>query len=122
MAPPLKSHSTLSQEQPLEHHAALLRDEVFNAILYTVNTQCGTASWASERNSGRTTSEGEEFDSVHLPQILDIPIAGSGHGDSVTFRSSVSRTVTLSSTPHLVPQPVSFNLSGIPNIRYGYRQ
>ena len=37
-------HSKLRQEQPLEECAAQLRDEVFNVIPGTVNTQCGTGS------------------------------------------------------------------------------
>ena len=44
-----------------------------------------------------------------------MPIAGSGHGHKVTFRSMVVRPVLVSSTPQLVPQPVSFDLSGIPD-------
>ena len=44
-----------------------------------------------------------------------MPIAGSGHGYRVTLRSLVTRTGSLSSTSNLVPQPVSFNLSEIPD-------
>ena len=44
-----------------------------------------------------------------------MPIAGSGHVYRVTFRSLVTRNVSVSSTPHLVPQPVSFNLFEIPD-------
>ena len=38
------SHYRARQEQQLEDHAALLRDEVFNVVPGTVNMQCGTAS------------------------------------------------------------------------------
>ena len=52
----------------------------------------------------------------HLPQAPDMPIAGSGHGHKVTFRSPVVRPGSISSTPHLAPQPVSFNMSRIPDL------
>ena len=42
-------------------------------------------------------------------------IIGSSHGQKVTFRSPVVRLGSVSSTPHLVPQPVSFDVSQIPN-------
>ena len=42
-------------------------------------------------------------------------ITGSGHGHKVTFRSIVIRTRSVTSTPHLLPQMVSFNLSWIPD-------
>ena len=77
--------------------------------------QCGTASLASKGISDRTTSEDDVFDSCHLPQIPDMPIADSGHVHRVTFRSPGTRTGLLASTPHLVPQPVSSNLSEIPD-------
>ena len=38
------SHSRLRQEQQLEDHAALLRDEIFSVIPDTVNMQHGTVS------------------------------------------------------------------------------
>ena len=41
----------------------------------------------------------------------DTPIAGQ----KVTFRSPVVRPGSVSSTPHLVPQPVSFDVSRIPD-------
>ena len=44
-----------------------------------------------------------------------MPIAGNSHGQIVTFRSPVVRLGSVSSTPHLVPQPVSFDESQIPN-------
>ena len=44
-----------------------------------------------------------------------MPIPGSSHGQKVTFRSPVIRLGSVSSMPHLVPQPVSFNVSRIPN-------
>ena len=43
-APSLNSCSRLRHEQLLEHCAALLRDEIFNIILGTVNIQCNSAS------------------------------------------------------------------------------
>ena len=92
MAPSLKSHSALRQEEPLQCHAALLRNEVFNVILGTVNMQHGTASWAGKGKGGRTTSEYEVFNSCYLPHISDTPIAGSGNGHRVTFRSLVTRS------------------------------
>ena len=49
----------------------------------------------------------------HLPQVPETPIAGSGHEHNATVRSPVMRPRLVSSTPCLVPQPVSFDLSGI---------
>ena len=105
-------HSGLRQEQPLETCAALLRDEIFNVIIGTVNTQHGTASCIRKMKSGSDFSDDGVF---HLPQVPDTPIAHSGHGHKVTFRSLVVRPGSVSSTPHLVHQPVSFNLSKIPD-------
>ena len=65
-----------------------------------------------ETRSGSELSEDEVF---HLAQVPDMPLAGSGHGSRVTFRSMVVRPRMISSTPYLVPQPVAFNLSRIPN-------
>ena len=107
-------HSKLRQEQPLEDHAALLRDEIFNVILGTVNTQHGTTSHTRKMKSGSDFGDDEVF---HLPQVPDMSIAGSGHGHEVTFRSLVVRLRSVSSTPHLVPQPVSFYLSRIPDTK-----
>ena len=45
----------------------------------------------------------------------DTPIVGSSHGQKVTFRSLVVRLGSVSSMPHLVPQPVSFDVSRIPD-------
>ena len=45
----------------------------------------------------------------------DTPISGNSNGQKVTFRSPVVRLGSVSSTPHLVPQPVSFDVSSIPN-------
>ena len=59
-------------------------------------------------------SEDEAF---HLPQVPDMLIADSGHGQKVTFRIPVVWPRLVSSTPHLVPQPVAFDLSEIPNIK-----
>ena len=53
----------------------------------------------------------------NLPQVPDMLIAGGGHGHKVTLRSPVVRPGSISSTPCLVPQPVSFNVSRIPNIQ-----
>ena len=44
-----------------------------------------------------------------------MPITGSSHGHKMTFRSPVVRLGSTSSMPHLVPQPVSFNVSRIPD-------
>ena len=79
--------------------------------------QHDTASQTSKKKRGRNISEGEVFESCHLPQIPDTPIPGSGHGHWVTFRSPVTRTGLVSSIPHLVPPPVSFHLSEIPDIK-----
>ena len=57
---------------------------------------------------GSDYSEDEVF---QLPQVPDTPIAEQ----KVTFRSPVVRPGSVSSTPHLVPQPVSFNVLQIPN-------
>ena len=108
MAQMYSPHSKLRLGQPLEEHSALLRDEVFNVIPGTVNTQCGTATHAKKMKSDSDFSDDEVF---HLPQLPDMPIAGSGHGHKVTFRSPVVRPRSVSSTPHLVPQPVFFGLS-----------
>ena len=107
-------HSKLRQEQPLVDHAALLRDEVFNVIPGTINTQCGTTSHNRKVKCGGDFSDDEVF---NLSQVPDTPIAGSGHGHKVTFRSLLIRPGSVSSTPHLVPQTVSFNLSGIHNTK-----
>ena len=113
MAQTSSCHSGLRQRQPLETHAALLRGEIFKVILGTVNSQHGTASHNRKVKSGSNFSNDEVF---HLPQVLDMPIAGSGHGHKVTLKTPVVRPRSISSTPCLVPQPVSFNVSGIPNI------
>ena len=71
--------------------------------------QCGTASKSRKIRSGSKFSEDEVF---QLPQVLDMPITGSSHGQKVTFRSLVVRPGSVSSMPHLVPQQVSFNVPG----------
>ena len=106
------SHYRAMQEQQLEDHAALLRDEVFSVVPGTVNTQHGTALKSRKIRSGSNYSEDEVF---QLPQVPDMPIAGSSHGQKVTFRSPVVRPGSISSTPCLVPQPVSFDVLWIPN-------
>ena len=63
----------------------------------------------------RSGSEYSEDEVFQLPQLPDTPIAGSSHGQKVTFRSPVVRLGSISSTPHLVPQPVSFDVSRIPD-------
>ena len=105
------SHSNLRQGQQLEDCAVLLRAEMFNVIPGTVNTQHGTASCNRKAKSGSDFSNDEVF---HLHQVPDMHIAGSGHGHKVTFRSPVVRPGSVSSTSHLVPQPVFFVLSRIP--------
>ena len=62
--------------------------------------------------SGSNYSNDEVF---QLPQVPDMPIAGSSHGQKVTFRSPVVRLGSVLSIPYLVPQPMSFNVSQIPN-------
>ena len=51
-----------------------------------------------------------------LPHVPDMPIAGSSHGQKVTFRSLDVRPGSISSMPQLVPQPVSFDVSRILDI------
>ena len=101
------SHGRAKPEQQLEDRAALLRDEVFSVVPGTVNTQRGTAS-KNRRRNGSDYCEDEVF---QLPQVPDTPIAGQ----KVTFRSPVVRPGSVSSTPRLVPQPVSFDVSRIPD-------
>ena len=97
------SHCRVKPEQWLEDHAALLRDEVFSVIPGTVNMQHGTASKNRKARDGSDYSENEVF---QLPQVLDMPIAGL----KVTFRSPVVRLGSVSLTPCLVPQSVSFDV------------
>ena len=80
-----------------------MRDEIFSVFPGTVNTQCGTASKNKRAIDGSNYSENEVS---QLPQVPDMPIAGQ----KVTFRSPVVRLGSVSSTPHLVPQPVSFDV------------
>ena len=117
MTPTYSSHSRLRWDHLLKDHAALLKDEVFNVILGTVNTQHGNASQISKRKSGRDMSEDEVFESDHLPQVPYMLIAGGGHGHNMTFRSPVMRPRSVSSTLQLVPQPLSFNLPRIPDTK-----
>ena len=91
MAKIYKSHPRAKQEQQLEDHAVLLRDEVFNINPGTVNMQYGTAS-----KNRKIKSNDEVF---QLPQVPDIPIAGSSPGQKVTFRSLVVRLGSI----HLCP-------------------
>ena len=102
------SHCRVKPEQQLEDHAALLRDEIFSVVPGTVNTQHGTASKNRRARDGSNYSENEVF---QLPQVPDTPIAGQ----KVTFRSPVVRLGSVSLTPCLVPQPVSFDVLQIPN-------
>ena len=67
---------------------------------------------ALHQKYGSEYSDDEVF---QLLQVPDTPIAGSSHGQKVTFGSPVVRLRSVSSTPHLVPQPVSFVVSRIPN-------
>ena len=106
-------YSKLRQGLTLEDHAALLRDEVFNVVPGMLNKQCGTASRRKKVKSGSEVRKDKAF---HLPQVADMPLAGSSHGHKVTFRSPGVRPGSVSSTSHLVPQPVSFNVSRIPDI------
>ena len=102
------SHCRVKPEQQLEDCAALLRDEVFGVIPGTVNMQHGTALKNRRARDGSNYSEDEVF---QLPQVPDMPIAGQ----KVTFRSPVVRRGSVSSTPHLVSQPVSFDVLQIPD-------
>ena len=101
------SHCRVKPEQQLEVHAALLRDEIFSVVPGIVNTQCGTAS------KNRRAKDGSDYENevFQLPQVPDMPIAGQ----KVTFWSPVVRLGSVSSTPHLVPQPVFFDVLQIPN-------
>ena len=93
-------HSKVRWEHPLEDCAVLLRDEVFNVIPGTVNTQHGTAYHNRKVKSSSGFSNIEVF---HPPRVPDMSIAGSSHGHKVTFRSLVVRLMSVSSTTHLVP-------------------
>ena len=84
----------------------------FNVIPGTVNMKCGSASKSRNLRSGSDYSKDEVF---YLPQVPDMPIAGRSHGPKVNFRSLVVRQGSVSSTLHLVPQPVYLNVSRIPN-------
>ena len=89
MAKEYDSYTRISrarQDQQLKDCAALLRDEVFSVIPCTVNVQHGTVSKNKKIRSGSEYSEDEVF---QLPQVPDMPIAGSSHGQEVTFRSPV---------------------------------
>ena len=77
--------------------------------------QHGTASKNRKVRSGGNYSKDEVF---QLSQVPDMPITGSSHGQKVTFRSLVVRLGSVSSTPHLVPQPVSFDGHKFPTVRH----
>ena len=77
-----------------------------------MNMQHGTASKNRRARDGSNHSEDEVF---QLPQVPDMPIAGSSHGQKVNFRHPVVRPGSVSSTPHLVFQPVSFDVLLIPD-------
>ena len=83
------SHYRTKQEQQLEDHAALLRDEVFSVIPGTVNMQHGTASKIRKITSGSEYSEDEVF---QLPQVPDTPIAGSRPWAESNFQESSCET------------------------------
>ena len=83
------SHCRVKPEQLLEDCAALLRDEVFSVIPGTVNTQCGTAS---KNRRARDSSDYSEDEVFQLPQVPNMPIVGSSHGQKVTFRESSCET------------------------------
>ena len=86
-----KDQLETKQDQALEQCAALLWDEVFDTIPSIVNTQHAAASQADWRISDRLVTEDDEvFDNCQLPQRPDTPIASSGHGHEVTFRSPVA--------------------------------
>ena len=112
MAKNYKSHSRANQEQQLEDHAVLLRDEVFCVIPGTVNMQHGITLKSRKIRSGSEFSEDEVF---QLPQVPDTPIVGSSHGQKVILGVWLWDCGQFSSTPHLVPQPVSFGVSRIPD-------
>ena len=79
--------------------------------------QHGTMLWSDKKKGSRDMSEDEVFGSDHLPQVPVMPIADSSHRHRVTFRSLVMRPRLVSSTPCLVPQQVSFDLSQIPETK-----
>ena len=85
-----------------------MRDEIFSVVPGTVNTQHGTALKNRRARDGSDYSKNEVF---QLLQVPDMPIAGQ----KVIFRSPVVRPGSVSSTPHLVPQPVSFDVLQIPS-------
>ena len=58
----------------------------------------------------------EVFNSDHLRQVVETPIASSTQGPKITLHSPVVKRGLVSSTPRLVPQPVLFDLSKIPDI------
>ena len=68
-----------------------------------------------KNRKNKSGSDYNDDEVLQLPQVPDMTIVGSGHGHKVTFRSLVVRPGSISSTPHLVPQPVSFNVSRIPD-------
>ena len=106
------SHYRARQEQQLEDCAALLRDEVFNVVPGTVNTQHGTALKIRKIRSGSNYSNDEVF---QLPQVPDTPIAGSSHGQKVTFRSLVVRLGQCDLHPIWSLIQCPFNVLQIPN-------
>ena len=70
---------------------------------------------ALKNRRARDCSNYSEDEVFQLHEVPDVPIAGSSHGQKVTFMSPVLRLGSVSSTPHLVPQPVSFDVLQIPN-------
>ena len=70
---------------------------------------------ASQNRKVKICSEYSEDEVFQLPQVPDMPITRSSHGHKVTFRSPVVKLGSISLMPHLVPQPVSFNVLRIPN-------
>ena len=112
------SHSRARQEQQLEDHAALLRDEVYSVILGMVNMQHGNAS---KNRKIKSCSEYSNDKIFQLPQVPDMPITESSHGQKVSFRSLVVGQGSVSSTPLLVPQLVSFNVWRIPDSKTSWK-
>ena len=83
----------MKAEPTLEHHAALLRDELFNTVSGMVNTQCCAALWAGQKVSRSIKEDYVVFDSQQPLHILDTPVAASAHSHSCKERISVFNTL-----------------------------
>ena len=96
--------SKTSQDQEIETHAALLRDEVFNIVPVP-----STINMTQEKPWARNVDlneEGKAYNSQRLPQVPDTLVARGGVS-SVTIKEPVS------STPHMRLHPTTVDLSGV---------